>query len=97
VQTVTSSVVYSSGSNIFGNDLTNQQILTGSVSMTGSLTVNGSTTINTTTGVFLPPRMTQTQRTALGTPTVGSMVYQTDGTEGVYVYTSTGWRSLTMV
>ena len=41
VQQVTSSIVYSSGSNIFGNDLGNTQQLTGSVSITGSLTVNG--------------------------------------------------------
>jgi hypothetical protein len=42
VQQVTSSIVYSSGSNIFGNDLDNTQQFTGSVSVTGSLTVNGS-------------------------------------------------------
>ncbi len=46
VQTVTSSIVYSSGSNIFGNSLTDRQILTGSVSITGSLTVNGPSTFN---------------------------------------------------
>lgn len=37
VQYITSSTVYSSGSNVFGNDLTNTQQLTGSVSITGSL------------------------------------------------------------
>ena len=42
VQQVTSSIVFSSGSNIFGNDLGNTQQFTGSVSVTGSLTVNGS-------------------------------------------------------
>jgi hypothetical protein len=42
VQEVTSSIVFSSGSNIFGNDLGNTQQFTGSVSITGSLTVNGS-------------------------------------------------------
>jgi len=47
VQTVTSSIVYSSGSNIFGNDLTNTQILTGSVTVTGSLAVNNSNVILT--------------------------------------------------
>ena len=36
VQTVTSSVVYSSGSNIFGNQLTNVQQMTGSLRVTGS-------------------------------------------------------------
>ncbi len=47
VQTVTSSFVYSSGSNIFGNDLTNTQQLTGSVTVTGSLAVNNSPVILT--------------------------------------------------
>ena len=36
VQTVTSSIVYSSGSNIFGNQLTNVQQMTGSLRVTGS-------------------------------------------------------------
>jgi hypothetical protein len=36
VQTVTSSIVYSSGSNIFGNSLTNTQQMTGSLRVTGS-------------------------------------------------------------
>jgi hypothetical protein len=39
VQTVTSSVVYSSGSNVFGNNIANTQVLTGSVTVTGSLAV----------------------------------------------------------
>jgi hypothetical protein len=47
VQTITSSVVYSSGSNVFGNDLANTQVLTGSVTITGSLAVNGSNAILT--------------------------------------------------
>jgi transcriptional regulator GlxA family with amidase domain len=41
VQTVTSSIIYSSGSNIFGSELTDQQTFTGSVNITGSLTVDG--------------------------------------------------------
>jgi hypothetical protein len=44
VQQVTSSIVFSSGSNIFGNSLSNTQQFTGSVSVTGSLTVNGAGT-----------------------------------------------------
>jgi len=47
VQTVSSSVIYSSGSNVFGNDLANTQVLTGSVTITGSLAVNGSNAILT--------------------------------------------------
>jgi len=44
VQQVTSSIIYSSGSNIFGNTLGNTQQFTGSVSVTGSLTVAGAGT-----------------------------------------------------
>ncbi len=40
---------------------------------------------------FLPPRMLQTQRTAIASPAVGLIVYQTDATEGLYIYKSTGW------
>jgi hypothetical protein len=46
VQQVTSSIVYSSGSNVFGNSLANTQQFTGSVSVTGSLTVTGSGTFS---------------------------------------------------
>jgi len=47
VQTITSSVLYSSGSNVFGNSLSNTQNLTGSVGITGSLAINGITNIGT--------------------------------------------------
>jgi hypothetical protein len=47
VQTVSSSIVYSSGSNTFGNALIDRQTFTGSVDITGSLTVNGSEAILT--------------------------------------------------
>jgi hypothetical protein len=47
VQTITSSVIYSSGSNVFGNSLSNTQQLTGSVSVTGSLAINDSLVILT--------------------------------------------------
>jgi hypothetical protein len=46
VQTITSSIIYSSGSNIFGNSLSNTQVFTGSMNITGSLNITGS--INTT-------------------------------------------------
>ena len=48
--------------------------------------------IDSTTKGFLPPRMTSTQRGAISSPAVGLVVYQTDGTEGLYENTSTGWR-----
>jgi hypothetical protein len=55
VQQVTSSIVFSSGSNIFGNSLSNTQQFTGSVSVTGSLTVTtaGTELQVTSTGVNL--------------------------------------------
>jgi hypothetical protein len=54
-------------------------------------------TMNSTTKGFLPPRMTAAQRAAIASPATGLMVYQTDGTEGVYVYSGGAWKSLTMV
>jgi hypothetical protein len=60
VQQVTSSIVYSSGSNIFGNSLGNTQQFTGSVSVTGSLTVvtAGTELQVTSTGVNLGNALT---------------------------------------
>jgi hypothetical protein len=60
VQQVTSSIVYSSGSNIFGNSLSNTQQFTGSVSVTGSLTVTtaGTELQVTSTGVNLGNALT---------------------------------------
>jgi hypothetical protein len=40
---------------------------------------------------FLPPRMTNAQRTAIVSPAVGLIVYCTDVTEGLWVFKSTGW------
>lgn len=46
---------------------------------------------DSTTKGFLPPRMTNAQRTAISSPAVGLIVYCTDMVEGLYVYKSTGW------
>ena len=45
VQTVTSSVLFSTGSNKLGSSLSNVQELTGSVGITGSLAINGTTAV----------------------------------------------------
>jgi hypothetical protein len=46
---------------------------------------------DSTTKGFLPPRMTNAQRTAISSPAVGLIVYCTDAVEGLYVYKSMGW------
>ncbi len=46
--------------------------------------------VSTSKGVLFP-RMTETQRTAISSPATGLIVYQTDATEGLYIYKSTGW------
>jgi hypothetical protein len=66
----------------------------------GASTINASAKlqIDSTTQGFLPPRMTATQRSAISSPSVGLVVYQTDGVEGLYIYTNTnGWKSLAIV
>ena len=57
VQQVTSSIVYSCGSNIFGTSISNTQQFTGSILATGSLTLTGplsATTIYGSTAVCSP-------------------------------------------
>ena len=46
VQTISSSIIYSSGSNIFGDDTSDQQTFTGSVNISGSLNLTGSAVMN---------------------------------------------------
>jgi hypothetical protein len=54
VQTVSSSVIYSSGSNVFGNNISNTQTFTGSVNITGSQTIsNGDLTLSGNRSIFL--------------------------------------------
>jgi hypothetical protein len=40
---------------------------------------------------FLPPRMTSSQRTSIQSPAAGLMVYQTDGTAGLYYNNGSAW------
>jgi hypothetical protein len=50
VQTITSSITYSSGSNIFGNSTANTQTMTGSLNVSGSATIIGRVTATNLTG-----------------------------------------------
>ena len=51
--------------------------------------------VSSTTGGFLPPRLTASQRDAISSPVAGLMVFQTDGTKGIYYYNGTYWVNLT--
>jgi hypothetical protein len=46
--------------------------------------------ISSTTKGLLAPRMTSAQRTAIASPAAGLLVYQTDGTEGLYQFKAVG-------
>jgi hypothetical protein len=50
--------------------------------------------VSSTSKGLLIPRLTESQRTAIGTPATGLLVYQTDGTAGFYYYNSSSWMML---
>lgn len=58
---------------------------------TNSINASSILQVDSTTQGFLPPRMTNAQRSAISSPAVGLIVYCTDATEGLYVYKSGGW------
>jgi hypothetical protein len=70
VQQVTSSIVFSSGSNIFGNSLSNTQQFTGSVSVTGSMAVAGA--LSGTSAIFSGSSTLLTLSSGAGTKAVFS-------------------------
>ena len=65
----------------------------------GTASINASALfqMDSTTKGFLPPRMTAAQRGAISAPSQGLIVYQVDGVIGLYIYSNSVWRSLTMV
>jgi predicted heme/steroid binding protein len=65
----------------------------------GTVSINASALfqMDSTTKGLLPPRMTVAQRGAISAPAQGLIVYQTDGVIGLYIYSNSVWRSLTMV
>lgn len=67
----------------------------GGVMGSGTMNANAILDLQSTTKVFYPPRMTQAQRLAIasGSPGAGSLVYQSDGTPGIYAF-DTSWKRL---
>ena len=51
--------------------------------------------LKATNKVFLPPRMTAAEKILIPLPMPGLMIYQTDGTKGMYVYDGNGWLAVT--
>jgi len=43
------------------------------------------------------PTLTEVEVAAFTSAEIGKVIYQTDGTEGLYVLTSSGWRQLAFV
>ena len=71
---------------------------TGNTTIGGTLVIGTNTPdpsaqldVSATNKGFLPPRMTASQRNNIPSPAEGLMVYQTDGTSGLYYYGSSGW------
>lgn len=50
--------------------------------------------VKSTSKGFLIPRMTQTQRDAIVSPSTGLLIYQIDGTAGFYYYNGTTWAAV---
>jgi len=87
-----SSTGLGSNTTTIGNSSTTLTALYGSLIIGGtSVNASAQVQIDSTTKGFLPPRMTNAQRTAITSPAVGLIVYCTDTVEGLYIYKSMGW------
>ncbi|GAA4391241.1 hypothetical protein [Hymenobacter koreensis] len=95
-------VTVTGNSTVTGNNaVTGNHAVTGNSSVTGALSVGTGTAastaaleISSTTKGLLFPRMTQAQRDAIVSPSEGLVIYQTNGTPGLYQRTALGWASL---
>jgi len=70
---------------------------------TGNVIIGGTTEstsarlqVNSTTQGFLPPRMTTTEKNAIGTPAAGLMVFDTTLSK-LCVYSGTAWETITSI
>jgi hypothetical protein len=93
---------FSGNNTVAGNStVSGNSSVAGNGSVAGTLVVGATSAdpkaaldITSTTKGLLPPRLTLAQRTAMGTPTVGMLIIQTDNTPGLYQYTATGWATV---
>ncbi len=53
--------------------------------------------ITSTTKGLLLPRMTVSQKAAIGSPATGLLVFQTDGTSGFYYFSGSAWINLSAI
>ena len=67
------------------------QVGIGTTSPNGSARLQVDASTSTNAKGFLPPRVTATERNAISSPAAGLMVYQTDGTKGLYYYDGSAW------
>ena len=89
----------SGGTSDAGSNKTASVYRSGSVGIGSATTPNASAQldVNSTTKGFLPPRMTSTQRLAITAPATGLLVYQTNGTSGLYYYNGASWNIVNVV
>jgi len=68
---------------------------TGSVGIgTTTPTTSSILEVTSTTKGLLLPRMTKAQRDAIASPATGLLMYQTDGTKGLYNYNGSIWKAV---
>lgn len=62
----------------------------------GTTTPNASSALEvaSTNKGFLPPRLTELQRSSISNPAEGLLVYQTDGNKGYYFFSGSSWINL---
>ncbi|NJN35122.1 MAG: hypothetical protein HC817_13580, partial [Saprospiraceae bacterium] len=56
--------------------------------------VSAALDVESTTKGLLVPRLTLAQRDAISTPSVGLLIFQTDGESGFYFHNGTGWKAV---
>lgn len=60
---------------------------------TANINASAQLEVASTSKGFLPPRMTEVQKNAITSPAAGLIIYQTDGTSGLYYFDGSVWIS----